>query len=350
MVTLLSGGAMGAIIKILYDVRQNKAQTIGKRLNVFPLFRQVGKQESFSATVAVTVGGSTTEYKNLFIADLTVVNRGNKDHENFEMGVALGNDECVYAAWENPDQHHTLILATPISPSTPTPNIKFNLAPFNRSDSYSLRLYVTSGDVSRKPNNIKITSRHRAKFVDESSRLTSGETWMRTAVVAAITVFMAVAANLFITKVGYYYGSHAALQDARIERIAFSPKIPFPLDFDKIFPGSHLSDVRAAYPSGKLEMNAYTSDIATGPFSMIIVIFPSGENDPLVSEVSFVIRNQASMRYAKDATLTKFASFPHHSEALGSRIVWPNIEGFSLTLSEKQYAITKAIPHEHLTN
>jgi hypothetical protein len=80
---LIGGGAMGAVIKILYDKRQGGIQSILKRVKTFPLFDKT-KAQGFDAVLKVKHESSETEYGNIFIADVTIVNSGRSDFGEFD--------------------------------------------------------------------------------------------------------------------------------------------------------------------------------------------------------------------------------------------------------------------------
>lgn len=162
-VTLVAGGAMGAMIKILHDQRQSRKQPIGQRISVFPFF-QSDKYADLQAVVTVTNKESVTEYRQIFVADLSLQNRGNRDFDEFEFGVVVGNGLCFHVGWENPDQHHGLELLTEASPSMAKSELKFKLCPFNRQDLYSLRLYLTPTE-TLDPVLSVLTTPHPIRFV-----------------------------------------------------------------------------------------------------------------------------------------------------------------------------------------
>jgi hypothetical protein len=169
VVALLGGGAMGALIKVWYDLRQGRIQPIAKRVQVFPLFRQYKKYQDFDAVLSVAHNGKTTEYRTLFVADVAVRNRSNRDFAEFEFGVTLEpNSQCVHVGWENPDQHHKLNSLDGVSPSDPRSELRFHLRPFNRRDSYSLRLYLVPKEPEGKPAIAKLTSPHPVNFIEDS--------------------------------------------------------------------------------------------------------------------------------------------------------------------------------------
>ena len=341
LVALLGGGAMGAIIKIIFDYKQGRIQTIGKRLRVFPLFRSRENYQGLSVVVSVTHNDSKTEYRNLFVADLTVTNRTNKDYGEFEFGVALGEDKCIYAAWEDPDQHHTLSLIEPVSPSSPKSSLKLCAKPFNRADSYSLRLYLTSGRKGQQPDTPQLTSSHSIRFIDETTQ--SARLGVTARAISLLTIVVIILNFITFFNVGRTWGHLTESKRPWVGKISFSHRPPFPDSFDRVVPGMKLSEARAAFPRGQMNSTLYIVEIESGPFSDVAFGFwPTGE-DPLIERVVLSFRDDSSRQSVLQAVLGSFGGAPHQSEVLGTRLLWNNINGYELTL-DQMYAITRAQP------
>ena len=96
IVALLGGGAAGAIIKAIVSAHRSRRQPVGRRVNLLPVFRQSGGPSALRAKIAIMHNGDTTTFENLFLAEVQVVNRGNRDIDEFEFGATLGNgDRCI---------------------------------------------------------------------------------------------------------------------------------------------------------------------------------------------------------------------------------------------------------------
>jgi len=199
VVALLGGGAMGAIIKVWYDLRRGRIQPIAKRSRIFPLFRQHARYQDFDAVLSVTHNGTVTEYRTLFVADLTIRNRSNRDYPGFEFGVTLEpNSQCVHVGWENPDQHHRLDSLDEVSPSGPRSELRFKLCPFNRQDTYSLRLYLVPKQPGGAPAIAKLTSPQAVNFVDESAPVKIFSLELTEALIIILGVLLAILASLAV--------------------------------------------------------------------------------------------------------------------------------------------------------
>lgn len=166
-VALLGGGAMGAIIQTIVRSYQTRIQPIGKRIDLLPIFRASDSESSLSAEISISYEGNTQTFKNLFLAEIQVVNRGNKDFPDFKFGATLsGGDRCIYVETSPPDRHHKVEQESIPKPEQPTQEVDFSLKPFNRHDSYIFKLYVVSPEQHRALGAISLGSPSPIRFVD----------------------------------------------------------------------------------------------------------------------------------------------------------------------------------------
>jgi hypothetical protein len=212
VVALLGGGAMGALIKVFYDLRRDRIQSISRGVRIFSLFRHDRQYEDFGATLSVSHNGSVTEFRTLYVADVVINNRSTHDYAQFDFGLSLAADaKCVHVGWENPDQHHVLELIDIVSPSEPQAALRFRLAPFNRRDVYSLRLYLVPGENEDQPAIARFTSSHPVKFVDDSSlrgEATSMQDW--SVLASIVTLLLALETGVLVYSV---YRLHHEVND-----------------------------------------------------------------------------------------------------------------------------------------
>jgi hypothetical protein len=163
----LSGGAFGAILKIVYDIFRSRTQPVGRHVEIEPVFAKTEEFEDLDAKVTLVHSGATNEFANLFIGSVKVQNRGNQNFADFELGIELGEeDRCVYVGWRNPDQHHKISLLTPVSPGKPARQLNFSLKPFNRRNEYTLKLYLVLPGGVTEPQPMRFSSPEPIRFVD----------------------------------------------------------------------------------------------------------------------------------------------------------------------------------------
>ncbi len=198
---LLGGGAMGALIKILYDLGRERRQSISSRVSIFSLFRQDRQFDDFEAVLSVTHNGLVSEFRTLFVADVMLRNGSNRDYSEFEFGISLGaGSECVHVGWENPDQHHVLSLLDAVSASETRSDMKFRLRPFNRKESYSLRLHLVPNSEGCKPTIKQLTSPHAVRFIDIPG---PGDRSTKLALAAAAVALLATIGNFTLAVSSY---------------------------------------------------------------------------------------------------------------------------------------------------
>lgn len=176
---LIGGGAVGAIITAVVSAYRARQQPIGRRIDVLPVFRPSGRAGQLEAAIAVSHGGRSVTFENLFLAEVQVVNRGNRDLDEFAFGATLGDgDQCIYVEAAAPDRHHNVLQDTLVAPDAPLREIDFRVKPFNRGDVYSFKLYVVIPPGDEEPKDIVLGSSSPIRFV---AMPTAGEILTRAA-------------------------------------------------------------------------------------------------------------------------------------------------------------------------
>src|SRR2546428_11905568 len=94
---LLGGGAFGAIIAAIVSAYRSRRQPVGYRVDVLSVFRPSEHPGQLQAAIAVTQGEKTVTFENLFLAEVNVVNSGNRDLDELTFGITLGDgDRCIH--------------------------------------------------------------------------------------------------------------------------------------------------------------------------------------------------------------------------------------------------------------
>ena len=168
VVSLLGGGAMGAIINSGVTSFRNKIQPVGWRCEVLPIFIQTLGESSLHAKVTISEDNKVVnQFNNLFLIEVQVVNRGNTDLNEFNFGITLSEGEkAVYVETKSNDRHHLIEQTTLVTPTEPKNEIDFILKPFNRRDSYVCKLFVVIPEGQEKPGEIRPSSPQPIKFTD----------------------------------------------------------------------------------------------------------------------------------------------------------------------------------------
>lgn len=113
VVALLGGGAAGAVIAAIVSAHRARRQPVGSRIEIVPVFRPSGSAAQLQAAIAVTHAGKTVTFQNLFLAEIQVVNKGNRDLDELNFGATLGDgDRCIYVDATPPDRHHQVTQRT----------------------------------------------------------------------------------------------------------------------------------------------------------------------------------------------------------------------------------------------
>jgi hypothetical protein len=116
VLVLFGGGAAGAAITALVSSYRARRQPVGRRIDVVPVFRASGNAEEIEAAIAVTHAGKTVTFKNLFLSEIQLVNKGNRDLDELKFGVTLGDgDRCIYVEAVPPDRHHKVRTESPVT-------------------------------------------------------------------------------------------------------------------------------------------------------------------------------------------------------------------------------------------
>lgn len=142
---ILGGGLAGAVLTNVITAYRGRIQPIGKRIDVTPLFSPGFTGSALSPSITVTSGATTYQFSNLHVAEVQVINRGNRDLANFSFGLTLSpGDEAVHVDPTEPGRHHMVSLTSPVSPATKTATPDFTLKPFNRGDAYTLKIFIVA--------------------------------------------------------------------------------------------------------------------------------------------------------------------------------------------------------------
>jgi hypothetical protein len=166
---LIGGGAMGAIITAVFTAFRNRIQPVGNRVEITPVFQHSIDGSEIVSSVTITDNGTDFKFKTLYIAEINLVNKGNKDLEYFTFGVTLAEDDwAILAVGKSSDRHHQVQSADSPSPAFPRNTIDFTVRPFNRADTYTINLYIVA-PAGKEPGQFKLSSAEPVKFVDAPS-------------------------------------------------------------------------------------------------------------------------------------------------------------------------------------
>lgn len=163
--SILGGGAVGAVITGLVTSYKARVLPIGRRVEVSPLFTSNFGGTNFSTSVTVSDGTTDYKFPNLHVAEVQLVNRGNRDLAAFNFGITLSSlDKAVHVEPQARDRHHVATLRGACTPALPSSDLDFELRPLNRGDSYILRVFIVAG--GEEPESLSIGSSEPVRFTE----------------------------------------------------------------------------------------------------------------------------------------------------------------------------------------
>jgi hypothetical protein len=166
-VTLIGGGAVGALITAYVTHRRSSKQPIGYTEEIIHIFRE---GQNFPRLAKLIVAehpfgvGTEKPVNNLSLARIILINKGNQDLDEFAFGITMeGPYKVVDVRMKDPDRHHKMRVS--IEEEVPLINPDFSLTPFNRGDEYGVDIYFT---YEQAPGLLKLSTSHPCKFIEMS--------------------------------------------------------------------------------------------------------------------------------------------------------------------------------------
>src|ERR1035437_3887245 len=96
--SVVGGGFLGAVLTNAVTAYRNRTQPVGRRIDITPLFTPGFAGAALKPTITVSDGTNSYQFTNLHVAEVNIVNRGNRDFAAFRFGLTLDpKDSCVHA-------------------------------------------------------------------------------------------------------------------------------------------------------------------------------------------------------------------------------------------------------------
>lgn len=167
-IILTIGAVIGALVQAAVSVYRNKKPIINTRIDILSKFNPLFEAKLLDTyKIIVTDGKEEYEYNSLAQIEILLTNRSKEDFPKFKFGVKLSNNDlAIYAESKTSDRYHHLKLLTPITLTESKSEIDFLLEPFNRGDSYSLRLLIKLCESHQVPGKISINSPEAVSFIN----------------------------------------------------------------------------------------------------------------------------------------------------------------------------------------
>ena len=172
-VAFFSGGFAGAVLNTIVTTYRNRIQPVGYSLDIIDIFQ---KGEDFPRHAQLSVVehplgfGQTRAVNNFSMARITVTNQGNQDFKEFSFGVTMdGDGKSSDVRFQGADRHHVITMGLPTfdideEPKKPIIAFDFNMAPFNRGDTYEVDIYYT---YEKEGVEFKLSSSYPVRFAEK---------------------------------------------------------------------------------------------------------------------------------------------------------------------------------------
>jgi hypothetical protein len=138
--------------------------------------------------------------------------------------------------------------------------------------------------------------------------------------------------------------SHDLPPPLALPKLKFSPKQPLIEGFEAAVPGIRLSDAQRFFPGGVTTSATYQVRLESPHFRHLVFGMSSASADPVIDTVVFTINDEQAAKAVLLGATTQFAALAHDSLALGARVIWPDIGGFTLEVDYRGYMIF--FPHK----
>lgn len=169
-IALLTGAGVGAALYAVIAAHRNRRPAIAQRVETPPQFRDVLGSSCPRTQIRVSDGQKEYQYDNLRVVQIHLLNQGTQDFDEFKLGISLNFDSsetgAVHVEARSGDRDHQIKQLTPLSFAEPQLTLDIVFIPFNRQDSYSLRLLVAASEDLEISGKIGLSSPHAIRFVD----------------------------------------------------------------------------------------------------------------------------------------------------------------------------------------
>ena len=117
---------------------------------------------------------------------------------------------------------------------------------------------------------------------------------------------------------------------------------PYPEGLDSVKPGMTLSVARSVFPGGEMRSGNYSVSLDSDVFSTLAFSTDGRGPDPRIEAVHLFLSEEYSVSNFLATLLRELADWPHRTEMLGERLVWPNVNGYQLRFEDGMYTISAA--------
>lgn len=164
---LLSSAILGFLLHFLIAANTHKLQRIGRRVDTLTKFNTPLGASLFPHQITLSDGEIQYKFEQISVADIHFNNQSIQDFEEFKLRITLSEkDLALYIESQCSDRSHEIEQLTFVNFADPKTELDFILRPFNRGDSYSLRLLILTSQPQKQPGEIHFSSPHAIEFVN----------------------------------------------------------------------------------------------------------------------------------------------------------------------------------------
>ncbi|MBV9925656.1 MAG: hypothetical protein JOZ96_11615 [Acidobacteria bacterium] len=170
-VALIAGGAMGSILKAVFDTYQNRVRTIVYKMTVD--LKSCFDEGLPKQPISYEIGGKkqSRSFDRYSIANFEIQNTTGKDIAELTFGITLfGGDVAFRVDTISPDRHHLCDTVDNVSTTSAKSTIDFVCKPFNRKDIYIMKLFISRGLEEKAINYPRLSSALPIRFLDSEVR------------------------------------------------------------------------------------------------------------------------------------------------------------------------------------
>ena len=162
---ILCGGAAGAILKQIFDIRRNRIQPIGYSIELRSVYDS-GDNTLLNSQIILNDGSISYKFNRLYTGTIEIRNSGLNDFPDFKFGLTLPDSaEFVQVIPNIKDRHHIVTLSDTPSLGNQISAFDVSLTPFNRKDSYIIQFLATASYKNLSQADVLISSSHPIKLV-----------------------------------------------------------------------------------------------------------------------------------------------------------------------------------------
>lgn len=164
---LVAAGLLGAMIMGMFRRRRGQYHPVGLRVTANPIFPPPQTGGRSDAQVVLKYNDVTFLATQLFLVELLMVNMGPTDFHEFKFGLTMpGGHNIIASNCRPPDMEHAVEAKPAVTPENWAKEMSFALRPFNRRDSYALKLYIHVSGKGGGIGEITPTTGEPVTFVD----------------------------------------------------------------------------------------------------------------------------------------------------------------------------------------